>query len=106
MPRDLQSYEVTAEPTLTGLIGWLRTQDPTTDYDYMSNGDCLLHRYLRTLVEMPDYYGVGGDRWYDAAGNQSPLPKCLDIVARSFPYTYGAALKRAEAVLSGEVVES
>ena len=83
--------------SVTGLIAWLETQDPTTGYNFLHCGDCLLHRYL-SARGVP-VSGVGGDYWRDKDRNKHPLSGDLRLVARRFPHNYGAALARAKATL-------
>lgn len=98
MPLDGTTYieTTTTEPSVEGLIAWLRTQDLTTEYEYCRTGDCLLHRYLRTIVEMRPNGGVGGWDWYGGDGVDHKLPHGLNKISVVKPHTYAAALKRAE----------
>jgi hypothetical protein len=85
--------------SLAGLVAWLETQPAETAYNFWNcHGQCLLSTYLtvRGMVEDSpgtNYiklmratcgYGVGGDP-IDVSGDK--------------PWTYGAALARARALL-------
>ncbi len=86
--------------SVTGLIAWLETQDPATEYPYSSNDDCLLCRYFRARgVSLGGLAPMGSMTWGDATGNDHILPPELNRVSRGYPWTYGAALARAKATL-------
>ena len=70
-----------------GLIAWLETQDPETEYDYTKGGDCLIQRYLKDRgVNVPrfGYDPLELEKWG------------LRTIAGTDPYNYAAALARAK----------
>ncbi len=73
--------------SVTGLIAWLETQDPETEYDFGDVlGNCLIARYARAMgTNFPVLHG----HFFD---NENLGLAC------SRPWTYGAALARAKAV--------
>lgn len=86
--------------SVTGLIAWLETQDPATEYRYLSNHDCLICRYFCARgVSLARHSPMGSRTWGDAAGNAHILPPELNLASRGHPWTYGAALARAKATL-------
>lgn len=88
--------------SLEGLIAWLETQDPATEYCYHKNGDCLLHRYFRNNgIAMPVGHGVGGTFIHTADFRRIDLSEELAAVPRCEPHTYAAALDRARALSQG-----
>ena len=73
--------------SVAGLIAWLETQDPETEYDYNDcSGNCLMGRYARA---MGTNFTVLHGHFFDN-GNLG--------LACSTPWTYGAALARAKAM--------
>jgi hypothetical protein len=42
---------------------------------------------------------MGGATWSDTQWHTYQLPRGFDLIARGSPYTYGAALERARALL-------
>ena len=100
----LAQEDTTADPfTLPALIAWLRTQEPATEYDFMSTDDCLLCRYIRARgFHSATLGGYGkvylgntkiGQFQFEANG-QGP--------AVGTPRNVGAALARAEALAKSE----
>lgn len=88
--------------SLEGLIAWLRTQEPAKEYDYLAcDGTCLLDAYLIAHGATTDDDG-GADykNFYQPLANISVGDDSIEgAVACATPYTYGAALQRAEALL-------
>lgn len=77
--------------SLDGLIGWLETQDPATEYDYWNcRGGCLLSQYLYAN-------GIDGSLFRNY-GRLSRQEGVGSVVACEPPHTYGAALERARAL--------
>lgn len=80
-----------------GLIAWLETQDPATEYKYTDNDECLLCRYFRARgIPLNDYRPLSFDEWTDRDGVDHPLPEILDNISVDGVSTYGAALIRAK----------
>jgi hypothetical protein len=68
-----------------GLVAWLETKNPETEYDWKSVDGCLIGKYLAAVA--PDAvcrYSTTFAGYFDFAA-----PK---------PWTFGAALKRARAL--------
>lgn len=94
MPFDNTPLYETEVYSLDGLIAWLRMQPPEKGYRYWDvTGGCLLGQYLahRNVIwsgtsygQIATCYGLPADR---LIGN---------VVARQEPWTFGAALERAE----------
>lgn len=80
--------------SLKGLIAWLEKQPPETEYNfYCKTGECLLDTYISHVTGKPSrpdllHYDVCGgmDNYYE--------------IAQMMPWTYGAALERARAILT------
>src|SRR4249920_212780 len=72
-------------PTTEALTGWLRKQDPDKEYVWSDPVFCLMGNYL------VDNGAFWGERAY------SDMPHYEEI-AKEKPWTYGAALERAEAL--------
>ena len=90
MPFDATTYETEVKhPSLEGLIAWLETQPPETEYDYSgvlaSEKGCLLMQWNRAEGRTP------------FAENDSPDFSILHIVA-SNNSTFGGALKFGRAL--------
>lgn len=82
--------------SLEGLIAWLETQDPATEYDYSDCfGMCLIGQYL----------AARGVPWEEERyGDFLTLPARVTIASgcsAPFGETYGAALDRARALQQG-----
>ena len=99
MPFDRVTYDMPKAAVLSprGMAEWLRTQDLDTKYDYMSNGDCLIARFLR--YKGMDLMGVGGDYWHEKTGPDYTIPKSVGKIAHSWPCTYRNALAIAETLV-------
>lgn len=83
-------------PSLIGLIAWLETQDPAQEYDWSKcDGTCLVSQYL-TSIGILD-----GEQWKDYNYHKAlGLPEAGSFnIAYQRPWTFGAALLRARAVL-------
>ncbi len=80
-----------------GLIAWLETQDPETEYDYTDPADCLLCRYFRAVgVPLKDGKAVDSLDWTDKNGNDHLLSRELNQISLEGPDNYGGALARAK----------
>ena len=85
-------------PSLEGLIAWLETQDPETEYDFLDcDGNCLLDQYRAACCPEKEYVEV----------SRIKLPKPpkwiftkydLGNLACADPNTFGHALSRARAL--------
>ena len=107
MPFDGNPIDYETKPdvfSLEGLIAWLETQEPETQYDYCDPRGCLLCSYFRARgidVNTLTILGIrtfGGDTLRypeilaDAAGNGVSIDQ----------HTYGHALARAKALLNNQ----
>ena len=72
--------------SLESLIAWLRTKEPSGKYDYWdASGGCLIHQWIRAKGGdvVLDYFKPGIE---------------IDNIAAYGKQTFGAALRRAEAL--------
>ncbi len=76
-----------------GLIAWLETQDPETEYNWRKTGDCLGSRYLKARGVQDLGAGYRALSSVDV-GNEIRGLGSLIFLER--PWTYGAALARAK----------
>jgi len=67
------------------LIAWLRTQPPDGEYQWSDPVFCLMGRYIADVGTPKDLYAY------------SDMPNYHEI-AETKPWTFGAALQRAEAL--------
>lgn len=81
--------------SLSNLIVWLSKQPADATYEYNKCSDCLLAQYFKahgyhnpTLSCCGVKHGLFKLRYDD-------LPEGFDVIARSGPHTFGAALHRA-----------
>lgn len=74
---------VTPELTVDALIPWLRKQQPDAEYIWSDPVFCMMGRFLA------DH----GSQWGEVAYSDMPH---YEQIAGAKPWTYGAALKRAE----------
>ncbi len=88
----------TFTPDLRGLVAWLETQNPATEYDFDDTHDCLLCRFSKENGYWRGEYGAtcagfGEEQWAMASA----------AIEGSRGYRkhhgYGAALERARAQL-------
>lgn len=99
------TFPVTVEKpdvfSLAGLIAWLETQDPATEYEYSSCDTCLLANFFIAMGEARDTRDViitpGGHLFGNGTSKQ--YPRVMDKVAAGGPRNYGAALTRARALV-------
>jgi hypothetical protein len=80
--------------SLLSLVAWLKTKDPDESYNFScTNGECLFSQYLSQS------FGYDPDP-VDAHTNGPWVALHLHYfsVARQVPWTFGAALTRAEAM--------
>lgn len=112
MPLDSTNWSQTETETkpdvfsLEGLIAWLETQPPETEYNFMDcNGGCLIGQYL--LANGQENFR----KWHDvppplcAVAGQSA---CKDdgSPAGEEGLTFGAALSRARALLASQSTDA
>ena len=91
-------------PSLRGLVAWLETQDPTTEYDWAcTNGGCLMGLYATSVgicyKDMCTWPQDGGRPYYERCNNNGGGGPYSGIIAISKPRTFGAALERARSCL-------
>lgn len=89
--------------SVEGLAAWLVKQDGTTGYNYIDSGDCLLCRYFRAAGIPVDV--VGPTKWVDIDGVGHQISPAMSRISIGHPYTYGAALSRARAILLSATAE-
>ena len=101
MPFDNRTFTETKPDVLSvaALAAWLGKQDPATKYDYGDIGDCLLCRYGRAIGLRVISAGGHYIRTAWGEGGEHPIPRSEFVVAPR-PHTYGAAHKRALALLA------
>jgi hypothetical protein len=88
--------------SLDGLIAWLLTQDPCTEYGFLRCGDCLIARYagamgIRLNEMSAELFAIycGVDPGCIAIGDMNIVrDRCIPALKMD---TYGAALERAKA---------
>lgn len=90
-----------ADPfSLKSLIAWLEQQPAAGKYCYSESGHCLLARYLTAM----GFEGVGISPWtyrhLPDREDRKELPDGWNNIAFGYPFTFGAALERARAVLA------
>ncbi len=88
--------------SLESLIAWLETKNPTAKYDYCDPLNCLLCQYFRASGLKVNSVALNF-LWRNGSSRGQPFPEILMHVS-SGPedaeyWTFGAALKRARAVL-------
>lgn len=90
---------VKAEPSLIGLIAWLETQDPATEYQWSGLcTPCLIEQYVASIgLSKHDLYCVVDDRGHNLYDR---LSLRNGGIAVETPHTFGAALERARAARS------
>jgi hypothetical protein len=78
--------------SLLSLVAWLKTKDPAESYFFQcTNGKCLFSQYLNQV------FGYNPDPVDPRThGPWTLLHQCYVTVASDSPWTFGAALKRAE----------
>lgn len=86
--------------SLEGLIAWLETQPPETEYDFRDILDCLLCRYGRAAGLNVHSAGGSDIVRYRQDGSTERSAGFAKDVASDLPWTYGAALTRARALLA------
>lgn len=85
------------KPTFKGFISWLKRQDPHRKYQWGDCQDCPIAQYLKT-VGIEDLNELTWDTYNKLEGGDYREP--CGNVAMSSPWTFGAALKRAELLLA------
>lgn len=82
------------KPSLGSFITWLRSKDPTEEYDYHNtSGSCLYGQYM---THMGISWGI--DRYHQVIGQVAPTHYAGMKLAAGGEETFGAALARAEAL--------
>lgn len=94
-PTDFETVTKTEVFSGRGLVAWLETQDPATQYDFgCLDGGCLIGRYLlATTGRMWKGHGLTWEKICDRY-------PALNKIAVTRPHTYGDALSRARHLLS------
>lgn len=81
--------------SLAGFIAWLETQPPATEYEWMNcAGGCLFDQYGASI----GHEHIAAD-WGSIKQVFGP-PGNYSRICGKAPYTFGAALTRARAVLA------
>lgn len=86
--------------SVAGLIAWLETQSPEQEYNWSDIDGCVLCNYLRAVtgVSRP-----AGTYWVNKTGGLGRNTLGPDWgyweICQTLPWTYGAALTRARALL-------
>lgn len=85
--------------SVAGLIAWLETQDPTTEYDYCVPGTCLAAQYLMSkgFSESKDYVIFPGSLNRVIPGLKF-ITSGHGARGENRAWTFGAALARAREV--------
>ena len=84
--------------SVSAIIDWLKTQDPSTKYNYESYTDCLLCRYLRARGLSVCFVTPG--EWTAFDGSRHEYPGIIEqILVPDGRPDYRGALRRAEALL-------
>ena len=81
---------------LKNFIAWLETQPPETEYEYISNTDCLIARFFRATGE--PFEKVLGWSYVRPDGSEALISQELTHACASEPLTYGDALARARKI--------
>ena len=86
-----------APPSLVGLIAWLETQLPETEYSWLGAQHCLVAQYLRATQgwDCPAVY-IGFDSVFGSDGQEGFR---YHQVGNGGPTNFGAALERARKLL-------
>lgn len=92
-PKWEKQAETKADPfALATLIAWLEKQPPEKDYDYCSAADCLIAQYLRQSGIA--HYELDSGEVDQLGWSDIVHPNCFED-----EWTFGAALKRARALV-------
>jgi hypothetical protein len=86
--------------TLSHLIGWLESNDPSESYNYGDTCGCLLAQYAKTVE--PAFKAMHSTSYVTADGDTHDLPAGFNDIAVGIwgeddKRTFGAALVRARA---------
>ena len=87
--------------SVEGLISWLERQPLETEYDFTDITDCLLCRYGR--ARGLDVNSAGSNTISHRSGGRIIVSTVFPddtCIAGTRPYTYGAALARAKALVT------
>lgn len=84
--------------TTEGLRDWLKHKNPTEGYNYLANTGCLLFQYFKESGL--NVFSVSACFWRDHENFhvERPFAPEMEDIALEAPWTFGAALARAEAV--------
>jgi hypothetical protein len=89
------------KPSLDSFIDWLESKPPLGRYDFNNcKGECLLGQYMAYCGIEWTVIGPELLAYADTADKIFPNTDCH--VLFEFPWTYGAALKRAKAYQGGD----
>lgn len=81
--------------SVKSIIEWLKTKSPRGRYEFGRNEGCLLAQYLSDQGHTKIW--VGG--WtFMVDGKRHEIPTELQDIVGDRPFSFGAALKRAEAI--------
>ena len=76
-----------------GLIAWLETQDPETEYDFGLTETCLATRYFKQ-------FGVELEGTFEYGPINVSRDSIWSKIVQGRPWTYGAALARAKELVT------
>jgi hypothetical protein len=85
--------------TLPHFAAWLAKQPKGKEYDYGSPEACCCAQYLRRVYGK-EFDWVGIDYFRLMNNDRVELPRQFDDIAFGKPHTFGAAAKRAKAMLA------
>lgn len=87
--------------TLESMARWLEKQPAKGKYNYYNcQGACLIDLFIVATAE-PETFSPKLHSYHDFLG-QERAALFQDVVARPWPWTFGAALQRSRAALKGE----
>ena len=82
---------------IEALTDWLEKKPEDKVYNYGSCRGCLLYKYLKD-IGLP-IRSVSTKYWWDEDYITHNLPPGFDDISIDRPHTYGAALRRAKALI-------
>ena len=91
--------------TLDNLIAWLETKDPTEEFNYYFNNNCLLAQWVKNIdinaqpnMASHAFSYIVNDQEVDfLVSHKSFMRNVINVE----PWTFGAALERAKALRDG-----